>query len=300
MSISPLALAAKRVIDAAFVNGPAYDLASVAAFALESACLLQDPETAAEHDLAVETARHAVAVAESSVAMMRREHAENARLRARLAEYERQAVPGSSGLEVPETALGKVQAILLMHFAGGPRPDVAVGLLLANLRAEWEAEERARTADLEAAPVGGGYPPALPWARLMDDDDLAEFLLDLKHAVIDHDDAAKALADVESTCGTWRLIAEAQHAHNTAPGPDVDEPVDALTRLLAPTQALREDEDPCHPCGCPKRFARHADGCPTYRQATGCGDGPDDWCGGCSACKCEPHAKGCVKASAPR
>ncbi|MFJ5151448.1 hypothetical protein ACIQCF_07640 [Streptomyces sp. NPDC088353] len=23
------------------------------------------------------------------------------------------------------------------------------------------------------------------------------------------------------------------------------------------------DEDPCHPCGCPKRFDRHADGCPT-------------------------------------
>lgn len=22
------------------------------------------------------------------------------------------------------------------------------------------------------------------------------------------------------------------------------------------------DEDPCHPCGCPKRFGRHADGCP--------------------------------------
>lgn len=88
MSISPLALAAKKVIDAAFVNGPAYDLASVAAFALESACLLQDPETAAEHDVAVETARHAVAVAESSVAMMRREHAENARLRERIAELE--------------------------------------------------------------------------------------------------------------------------------------------------------------------------------------------------------------------
>ncbi|MFF9123213.1 hypothetical protein ACF09J_07925 [Streptomyces sp. NPDC014889] len=23
------------------------------------------------------------------------------------------------------------------------------------------------------------------------------------------------------------------------------------------------DEDPCHPCGCPKRFDRHAAGCPT-------------------------------------
>lgn len=68
----------------------------------------------------------------------------------------------------------------------------------------------------------------------------------------------------------------------------------------APTQTLRADEDPFHPCGCPKRFARHAWGCPTYTPATACGDGPDDWCGGCSACKCEPHTKGCVKASAPR
>lgn len=75
---------------------------------------------------------------------------------------------------------------------------------------------------------------------------------------------------------------------------------DALTRLLTPTQALRADEDPFRPCGCPKRFARHADGCPTYTPATACGDGPNDWCPGCSACKCESHTKGCVKASAPR
>jgi len=26
------------------------------------------------------------------------------------------------------------------------------------------------------------------------------------------------------------------------------------------------DEDPCHPCGCPKRFNRHADGCPAEAQ----------------------------------
>jgi hypothetical protein len=43
------------------------------------------------------------------------------------------------------------------------------------------------------------------------------------------------------------------------------EPVDGIMRRIAPTQALREDEsaDPCHPCGCPKRFNRHAWGCPT-------------------------------------
>jgi hypothetical protein len=43
------------------------------------------------------------------------------------------------------------------------------------------------------------------------------------------------------------------------------ESADKLTRRNVPLQALREDEpaDPCHPCGCPKRFERHADGCPT-------------------------------------
>ncbi|NUS78439.1 MAG: hypothetical protein HOV70_19880 [Streptomyces sp.] len=48
MTVSPLALAAKKVIDAAWLHGDAYDLSSQAAFALESAQLLQSPETAAE------------------------------------------------------------------------------------------------------------------------------------------------------------------------------------------------------------------------------------------------------------
>ncbi|WP_185908391.1 hypothetical protein [Streptomyces sp. WAC02707] len=183
MSISPLAMAAKKVIDAAFVNGPAYDLASVAAFALESACLLQDPETAAAREQAAETARAAVAVAESSVALLKREHAENARLRERIAELE----------------------------AGAKS-----------------------TAD--------GYPPVLPWAALMDHEDLTDFLDELAASAITHAPAESALAEVEKTCGTWRLIAEAQHAHNTAPGPGVDASVDKLTRLLAPTQALRVPE----------------------------------------------------------
>jgi len=49
MSISSLAMKAKQVIEAAWLHGPSYDLASQAAYALESAQLLQSPETAAEH-----------------------------------------------------------------------------------------------------------------------------------------------------------------------------------------------------------------------------------------------------------
>lgn len=48
MTISPLAAKAKKVIEAAWLHGAAYDLASQAAFALESAQLLQSPEMAAE------------------------------------------------------------------------------------------------------------------------------------------------------------------------------------------------------------------------------------------------------------
>ncbi|MEV0015384.1 hypothetical protein [Streptomyces tendae] len=231
----------KRVNSAAGVILAALEQGRVPAgiaLALESAGLLMTPETA---DDMASVSTDAVRVAERSVSELKREHAENARLRERVAEL--------------------------------------------------EAEAKA-TAD--------GYPPALPWARLMDHEDLTDFLDELAASAITHAPAESALAEVEKTCGTWRLIAEAQHAHNTAPGPDVDASVDKLTRLLAPTQALREDEDPCHPCGCPKRFARHADGCPTYSPATACGDGPDQWCPGCSACRCEPHTKGCVKASAPQ
>lgn len=45
--ISPLAMTAKKVIEAAWLNGPTYDMAVQAAEALESAQLLQDPETVA-------------------------------------------------------------------------------------------------------------------------------------------------------------------------------------------------------------------------------------------------------------
>lgn len=66
----------------------------------------------------------------------------------------------------------------------------------------------------------GGYPPALPWAALMDDEDLHDFLGELADAAIRLMDGRAALVEVERACATWRLIAEAQHGHNTAPGPD--------------------------------------------------------------------------------
>jgi hypothetical protein len=85
-------------------------------------------------------------------------------------------------------------------------------------------------------PVGAetqGFPPAMPWAALMDHEDLTDFLDELAASAITHASSEVALIEVEKTCATWRLIAEAQHGHNTAPGPD------AMTRTFAPTQALR-------------------------------------------------------------
>lgn len=96
---------------------------------------------------------------------------------------------------------------------------------------------RARLAELEAAQAPDGvYPPAMPWAALMDHGDLTDFLDELGAAAIANVSCEDALAEVEETCGRWRAIAEAQHAHNTAPGPD------AITRLTVPVQVLREGE----------------------------------------------------------
>lgn len=80
------------------------------------------------------------------------------------------------------------------------------------------------------------YPPAFPWARLMDDEDRAEFLDELAESATTHASSDVVLAEVEETCKTWRLIAEAQHGHNTAPGPD------AVTAVFVPVASLREPE----------------------------------------------------------
>jgi hypothetical protein len=67
------------------------------------------------------------------------------------------------------------------------------------------------------------YPPAMPWAALMDTEDLQDFLGDLLDALnSDQPTTRDVLAEVEKTCASHRAIAETQHAHNTAPGPDAE------------------------------------------------------------------------------
>lgn len=80
-----------------------------------------------------------------------------------------------------------------------------------------------------AAEARTTYPPVLPWAPLMHDDDLRSFLADVWHAGNglfsfategEPKAAREVLAEIERIAGTWRLVAEAQHAHDTADGPD--------------------------------------------------------------------------------
>lgn len=85
------------------------------------------------------------------------------------------------------------------------------------------------------------YPPALPWAALMDADDLEGFLADLADAASGDDDLS-TLTEVESTIARWRVIGEAQHAHNTTPGPGADDVVPQVTKLRA---VLAEDPARC-------------------------------------------------------
>lgn len=85
-------------------------------------------------------------------------------------------------------------------------------------------------ANEEPLPAGperepASYPPALPWAQLMDDEDLTEALGEVWTAVRPiaegtEADARQVLAELEGVLGSCRALAETQHAHNTSPGPD--------------------------------------------------------------------------------
>ncbi|MDT0567868.1 hypothetical protein RM704_10370 [Streptomyces sp. DSM 3412] len=89
MKISRLAMLAKKTVEAAWLNAPAYDLATLAAEALESAQLLQSPETAADAErLRVDLAQEELAYERLRVAL---ESAKRGRRwqRSRVAELER-------------------------------------------------------------------------------------------------------------------------------------------------------------------------------------------------------------------
>ncbi|MCX5522267.1 hypothetical protein OG342_05210 [Streptomyces bobili] len=125
----------------------------------------------------------------------------------------------------------------LYALEGSPQ-DAEQTLYLIGDLAEFGLRSMTHSAfPVPSRPKPDTYPPAIPWAQLMDHEDLTEFLDELAASAITHASSETALAEVEATCGRWRLIAEAQHGHNTAPGPD------AMTRTVAPTQVFGEDDE---------------------------------------------------------
>lgn len=137
--------------------------------------------------------------------------AEVDRLRAELAGARAQALnEGADAIEAMQNERDDT-----VNDALGGLPDSVLAEHKTARRAAWLLRRMAAG----PTPATNTYPPALPWAALMDDEDLAEFLVELEHAAARLGTPAEALADVEKTCGTWQLLAEAQHAHNTAVGP---------------------------------------------------------------------------------
>lgn len=106
--------------------------------------------------------------------------------------------------------LGELCAAALGYYRP-EQSDEAVYASIAGAVSRWWAE---RAADGE-----GGYPPSLPWARHLDADDLEGFLADLADAAAGTDDL-NTLRDIEDVIGRWRVIADADRAHRTAPGPN--------------------------------------------------------------------------------
>lgn len=86
----------------------------------------------------------------------------------------------------------------------------AAGLLAEN------RQMRARIAS-GAPGADSGYPPALPWMAWLDDEDQAAALDAVADAAVTHAPPAERLAAVERAVAQWRLIAEADHAQETAP-----------------------------------------------------------------------------------
>ena len=228
------------------------------ALALESAALLMTPETAA--DMA-SVSTDAVRIAEKAVEELRREHAESARLRARLAEQVVAPAPAPGAFRIvvdlenaddyedavyaAEQAQGALRGLGYQSVAvvdtEGERQLAALRARVAELEENLRAVNagwgvaRARVAELEQG-------PALPWAHAMPDDDLHGFLGDLVSAAMGRWQSSpevpdrEVLAAVEKACTAWRKPGQGYRSDEPEP--------DALTRVFAPTAALREDSAP--------------------------------------------------------
>ncbi|MGW7785979.1 hypothetical protein [Streptomyces tricolor] len=219
--ISPLAMKAKQVIEAKWLVGPAYDLATQAAEALDDRQMLQSPEAARE------LVADAVRVAEEAVAELRREHEESARLRGQLAVYDALELGDldgrvSASCENPEHPTW-LRAKDDNRVCPWCLADMQSGSLTA-MRHEvetYERIEREREADQRV------------------DGSLAA-VANLRIAELNQErDALRArVAELEAE----RHATNQALADTTVAQRATERSADRLTRLLAPTQALREPE----------------------------------------------------------
>lgn len=235
--------AAAGVLHASMMRGR--QIPTSLAIDLDAACLLNSPETAAE----LQQLRNRIAEAVATVARQ----AQKITGLERIANAEREHVAELEAEAAGQRRAGYQVAINVMRQEKLP---MSVELLEAQL--ELEVLDYPKPHERPA----GAYPPALLWAQKLDADDLEGFLADVVDAASGTDDLA-TLAEVESAIARWRAIGEAQHAHNTAPGPDAPEAdeaptgqatallagqreqaeADGITCRIAPTQALQL-EDP--------------------------------------------------------
>ncbi|MFJ8146621.1 hypothetical protein ACIQ6R_16340 [Streptomyces sp. NPDC096048] len=290
---------AAGVIHAAQVNGK--QTATGLAADLESACMLQDPETAKElaafralelgdvdgrvsatcgkphHPTwlrAVDDTRGCpwceidAAHEETIGANLARweEEQDTARLRLALKSAQRGRREARevtrNAVRVTEQSVAELKREHAANTGQGPDVDASVDKLTRLL---------APTQALREPEQG----PALPWAHGMSDHDLHGFLDQLLSAALgrwQHSPEVPdrvTLAEIEKVCALWRTPGEG----NRLDGSEFDGAVVQLAPQAGPEQGA----------------------------CTECGDGPSKWCVGCAKCSCEPkHDKGCMYASTPR
>jgi hypothetical protein len=182
-------------------------------------------------------ARRAARMALPSNLSLWEEGSATAELRARVAELERKKQLADR--ERVELLAGLERA--LAPFCGDPKAAADAVAEVRDHDAEWLLRDAQRLQDRVTALETG---PALPWAHTMSDDDLPGFLDDLVSAAMGRWRSEPevpdrtVLADIEKVCADWRTPGQGYRGDE----PEAEQS-DGLTRLLAPTQVLREDVD---------------------------------------------------------
>ncbi|MFD0052978.1 hypothetical protein ACFVHR_04540 [Streptomyces sp. NPDC127168] len=244
------------------------------ALALESAGLLMTPETA--NDMASVSAE-AVALSEKAVAELRWEHAENARLRERIAELEAGPVlPWAQTMSEHDLHgfLDQLLSAAMGRWQHSPEvPDRVTLAEIEKVFALWRTPGEGNR--LDGSEFDGAVIQLAPQALRKDESPLRGRAL-LDELTVERAEAAHAKRlGIKAACC---------HLHK----PDCCDPED------------------CGPCcmKCPTcpTLARQRDvEAPEQGACTECGDGPSKWCAGCAKCSCvAEHDKGCAYASAPR